>query len=270
MKNFKETSTLMLCNSYICQQTQVGCYLPFPSLSLSSLDATFHSSLLVFPLSLWQVALYMCWRRNQFKKTWHQIAVFFNFIRYTPWPKAMFWNVWRYGGGGQRLFKRKQTTTLLSSSSQYLLQMCSAAFSPAHREFIDWRYPMSCVHSVMVVFSSQYRDLYSLLLPLSPSHWFTNHHYLSHLSCVTKYTYVCTCSVWGGPQSDTELRQSPFPGHCSDDDILHCFLWALSFYGERRGYSPTAVGSDACTQESQIGNKKTRTKTVSTFTINLL
>ncbi len=60
-------------------------------------------------------------------------------------------------------------------------------------ELIDCRQPISGVHSVMLVFSTQLCDLYSPLLPLSPSLWF-NSPPLPPSPIVNKYIY---CMVWG-------------------------------------------------------------------------
>jgi hypothetical protein len=52
--------------------------------------------------------------------------------------------------------------------------------------FEDWRQPVSCVHSVMLVFSIKLCDLYSSALPPFPSLWF-NSPPSPHLPCVNVY-----------------------------------------------------------------------------------
>jgi hypothetical protein len=51
---------------------------------------------------------------------------------------------------------------------------------------------------------------------------------------------MCKGGVWGsGPQTDKHLPQSPFRGQFFlDDDILHCLLRVLSFYGLCVGAGP--------------------------------
>jgi hypothetical protein len=57
------------------------------------------------------------------------------------------------------------------------------------------------------------------------------------LPCVSTYTVnTYTVCKWGGvlgsgPHTDKHLPQSLLRGQCSDDDILLCLLWVLSFYG---------------------------------------
>ncbi len=75
----------------------------------------------------------------------------------------------------QRLLKLLQTTMLLLSSLKNLFQnVISGIFSSSmQRELIDWRQTLSCVNSVMLVFSTHLCDTYSPLLPLSTTLWFT-------------------------------------------------------------------------------------------------
>ncbi len=159
---------------------------------------------------------------------------------------------------------------LLSSSFKIYSRIWSAAFSPenqhtqslqtGHSQFLAYKQSCWYFRPSLVIFPHSNDFMIFTCLPSGRGRGGRH-----------PVVYVSMYRVWGGgPLSDKELTQSPFPGHFSDDDILYCLLWVLSFYGRGRGYSPTAVGSDACTQESQIGNKKTGTKTVSTFTINLL
>ncbi len=86
------------------------------------------------------------------------------------------------------------------------------------------------IQSVMLAFSTQFCEL----LPLSPSLWFNSPPH----PCVNKYTTVCTDggNVWGSwPQTDkTPAAKSLYRSiliYFLDDNILHCLLWVLSFYG---------------------------------------
>jgi hypothetical protein len=90
----------------------------------------------------------------------------------------------------------------------------------------------------MLVFSTQLCEL----LPLWPILWFNSPLpspctvWISIPVLYTRTECVWGVGVWGsGPQTDKHLLQSPFTGQfCLDDDILHCLLWVLSFYGWRR------------------------------------
>ncbi len=72
--------------------------------------------------------------------------------------------------------------------------MISGIFScSTHREFINWREPISCVHSNMLVITTQLCDLYSPVLPLSPSLW------LNTLPPFPVWTSTaCKCGHWWG------------------------------------------------------------------------
>ncbi len=57
------------------------------------------------------------------------------------------------------------------------------------------RQPIACIHLVMLVFSTQLLDLYSPLLPISPS---------------LQFNSSLPSPIWGsGPQSDKHLPESP-------------------------------------------------------------
>ncbi len=82
----------------------------------------------------------------------------------------------------------------------------------------------------MLVFSTRLCEL----LLLSPSLWFTSPS--SPLPCVNKYTVtriqcVRGCGGGPGPRTDKHLPQSLFTGQFLEDDILHCLLRVLSFFG---------------------------------------
>ncbi len=111
--------------------------------------------------------------------------------------------------------------------------MISGIFSSStHREFLDWREPISCVHSVMLVFATKLCDLYSPLLPLSPSLWFTN-----------KYIYVCTRGR-GGAQSDKCCRKVPFQVTFQMTTFCIVFYESCREMTVRRGKDRNRMGND--------------------------
>ncbi len=99
----------------------------------------------------------------------------------------------------------------------------------------------TCVHSVMLVFSTQ-----RCLLPLSLSLWFNSppyplssgedHHilqefYTLHLTRFRTHIIARPPQTKREPRTNKYMPQSPFYRSISlDDDILHCLLWVLSFY----------------------------------------
>jgi hypothetical protein len=84
-------------------------------------------------------------------------------------------------------------------------------------------YKLEIARSVILVFSTQLCDLYSPLVPLSPSLKFNS---LPPLPCVNKYTvHVTVCRGWGG-YGVLDLRQIntcckvPIQVNFLDDDIF--------------------------------------------------
>ncbi len=81
---------------------------------------------------------------------------------------------------------------------------------------------MSCVHSVMLVFSP---ILSGSTLPPSPFPVYISILY-TRIQCVRGALW---CS---GPEADKHLPQSPFYMLIFlDGDVLHSLLWVLYFYG---------------------------------------
>jgi hypothetical protein len=75
--------------------------------------------------------------------------------------------------------------------------------------------------------------LYTKKLPPPPV-WISTYCILNtHIQCVRGGR------VWGsGPQTDKQLLQSRFTDQFFDYNILHCLLWALSFYATNHGRKP--------------------------------
>ncbi len=119
------------------------------------------------PLFLTEIPCYILWRESDLLKD------------------AEAWDCWDQNNSHRRQCK-------MSSSKKYW--PVKGLGGRCLSEFSDLRWPISCVRSVMFVFSTQVCDLWFTLLPLSPSLWFNS----PPLHCVNKYTIYMHNTVCKG------------------------------------------------------------------------